>query len=159
NHLVEGPLRDPTSLNKPSTEHIGNEHMLHNLPGLDVHWGLAYGLIACALAYVLMHRTTYGFGASMVGGHARPAQLSGLPVKHMIVVACLLAGAAAGLSGMVEVAAVHGRANASLVAGYGYTGILVSFIARHHALAIVPVAILLGGIGASSGLLQRVDHL
>ncbi len=56
---------------------------------------------------------------------------------------------------MVEVAAVHGKANASLAVGYGFTGILVSFLARHHPLAIIPVAILLGGIGASGGLLQR----
>ena len=67
----------------------------------------------------------------------------------------ILGGAAAGLAGMVEVAAVHGKANASLAVGYGYSGILVSFLARHHPLAIVPVAILLGGIGASGGLLQR----
>jgi simple sugar transport system permease protein len=56
---------------------------------------------------------------------------------------------------MVEVAAVHGTANASLIAGYGYAGILVAFIARHHPLAIVPVAVLLGGISASGGMLQR----
>ena len=56
---------------------------------------------------------------------------------------------------MIEVAAVQGNANGSLAAGYGYTGILVAFLARHNPLAIVPVAILLGGIGASGGLLQR----
>ena len=56
---------------------------------------------------------------------------------------------------MVEVAAVHGSANASLVAGYGYAGILVAFIARQNPLAIMPVAILLGGIAASGGMLQR----
>ena len=56
---------------------------------------------------------------------------------------------------MVEVAAVHGRPTPSLLAGYGYTGILVSFIARHHPLAIIPVAMLFGGLNASGGLLQR----
>ena len=45
---------------------------------------------------------------------------------------------------MVEVAAVHGRANDSLAAGYGYAGILVAFVARQNPLAIIPVAILLG---------------
>ena len=59
----------------------------------------------------------------------------------LILVSCFLGGAAAGLAGMVEVAAVHGSANASLIAGYGYAGILVSFIARHNPLAILPVAI------------------
>ena len=57
------------------------------------------------------------------------------------------------------VAAIHGRANASLVANYGYTGILVAFLARHNPLGIIPVAILLGGIVASGGLLQRRAHL
>ena len=56
-------------------------------------------------------------------------------------------------------AAIHGTANASLVTGYGYTGMLVAFIARANPLAVIPVAILLGGIGASGGLLQRVFEL
>ena len=71
------------------------------------------------------------------------------------MITCFLAGAAAGLAGMVEVAAVHGSANASLVAGYGYTGILIAFIARQNPLAIIPVALMFGGIAASGGLLQR----
>jgi ABC-type uncharacterized transport system permease subunit len=60
---------------------------------------------------------------------------------------------------MAEVAAVHGTANASLIVGYGYTGILVAFLARQNPLGILPVAVLLGGIGASGGLLQRAEHL
>ncbi len=155
NHLVEGPMRDPASLNKPSTAALSETHMLGVLPGMEVHWGLVYGLLACVLIYVLMSRTVFGFAARMAGGNARAAQLSGLPIGRLILTGCFLAGAAAGLAGMVEVAAVHGRANASLVVGYGYTGILVAFLARHHPLAIIPVAILLGGIGASGGLLQR----
>jgi len=50
---------------------------------------------------------------------------------------------------------VHGRANSALHANYGFTGILVSFLARHNPLAIIPVACLFGGIGAAGGLIQR----
>jgi simple sugar transport system permease protein len=155
NHVVEGPLRDPASLNKPSTPHIGEVNMLGSIPGSDVHWGLVFGIVFCVLAYILMHHTTFGFAARVVGGNVRAARMAGLNVGVIALVTCALGGAAAGLAGMVEVAAVHGRANASLAIGYGYTGILVSFLARHNPLAIVPVAILLGGINASSGLLQR----
>lgn len=56
---------------------------------------------------------------------------------------------------MVEVAAVQGQANASLVAGYGYAGILVAFVARYNPLATILVAIGLGGIINSGGALQR----
>ena len=155
NHMVEGPLRDPASLNKPSTHPIGTDSMLGNFPGLDVHWGLGFGIIFCIAMYVLVKHTTWGFGLRIVGGNARAARLAGLPVSPLVLTACLLGGAASGLAGMVEVAAVHGNANGSLMAGYGYAGILVAFIARQNPLAIIPVAILLGGISASGGMLQR----
>jgi simple sugar transport system permease protein len=155
NHLVEGLLRDPASLNKPSTMPIGEANMLGHLPGLDVHWGLGFGVIFCVAMYVLVARTTVGFALRIVGGSGRAARLAGLPVGGLVLAACGLGGAAAGLAGMVEVAAVHGTANASLIAGYGYGGILIAFIARQQPLAIVPVAVLVGGISASGGMLQR----
>jgi ABC-type uncharacterized transport system permease subunit len=159
NFTVEGPMRDPLSLNKPSTRAIPAEDMLQSIPGLEVHWGLVFGVIACVVAHVLMMRSIFGFGAAIAGGNLRAGMLCGLAVRRMMIIASVLGGGAAGLAGMAEVAAVHGRANASLVTGYGYTGILVSFMARHEPLAIIPVALLFGGIGASNGLLQRVDNL
>ena len=153
--LVEGPMHDPASLNKPSTYPIPESATLGKMFGMDVHWGLAFGICACVLSYILMDHTTFGFAARMAGGNLRAAQAAGLPVGRLIVVTCFLGGAAAGLAGMVEVAAVLHQANASMIAGYGFTGILVSFIARHQPLAIIPAAMLFGGLGASSGVLQR----
>ncbi|MBB3320215.1 MULTISPECIES: ABC transporter permease [unclassified Rhizobium] len=155
NQLVEGPLRDPASLNKPSTAPLPAQDMLGKIPGMDVHWGLAIGVVACIVSWVLIEITSYGFAARIAGGNVRAAQIQGLPVGRLIVGFTAIAGSFAGLAGMIEVAAVQGSANASLAAGYGYTGILVAFLARHNPLAIIPVAILLGGIDASGGLIQR----
>lgn len=154
NYLVEGPLKDPASTNTPSTVPIPPSAFLGLLPGLDVHWGLAFGLIACVLSWLLLDHTTFGFAARMAGGNVRAAQGAGLRVGRLIVITCFLAGAAAGLAGVVEIGAVHHQANANLIANYGYTGILVSFIARHSPLAIPPAALLFGGLKASSDVLQ-----
>jgi len=155
NHLVEGPMRDPSSLNKPSTHEIGAANMIGTIPGTDVHWGFAFGILAALLCYILIYHTVFGFAARVAGGNVRAAKVVGLNVGRLILITCFLAGAAAGLAGMVEVAAVQGRSNANLAVGYGFTGILVAFLARHNPLAIPPVAIFLGGVGASGGLLQR----
>jgi len=155
NHLIEGPLRDPSSLNKPSTLPVDEGLMLAPMPGIGVHWGLGCGVIACVLAYLLMDRTTLGFAARIAGGNVRAAQIQGLPVGRLIVGFTALGGAFAALAGFFEVVAVQGTANGTLAAGYGYTGILVAFLARQNPIAIVPVAVLLGGIEASSGLIQR----
>jgi len=159
NHLVGGLWKDPSSLNKPSTYPIADLNMLGKIGDSRVHYGLIYGLVACAIAYFLIQRTTFGFAARTAGGNIRAARIAGLPVGKLTIAICFLAGSCAGLAGMVEVAAVQGRANASLNANYGYSGILVAFIARHNPLAAAIVAILLGGILASGGILQRVHQL
>lgn len=154
-HFVEGPMRDPASLNKPSTLPLPESNLLGMMPGYEVHWGLVWGVLACVLAGVWLYGTTHGFSTRVVGGNARAARLVGLPVPALVITACAVGGGSAGLAGAIEVAAVHTTANASLMAGLGYTGILVSFVARHNPFAVIPVAILFGGFGAAGSLLQR----
>ncbi|MBT9526111.1 MAG: ABC transporter permease, partial [Rhizobacter sp.] len=125
------------------------------MAGTDIHWGLVFGVVVCVLLGLWLFFTTSGFATRIVGGNARAALLVGLPSPRIIVVACAVGGACAGLAGGIEVAAVHTNANASLIAGLGYTGILVSFVARHNPWAVIPVAVLFGGFGAAGSLLQR----
>lgn len=155
NHLVEGPFRDPASLNKPSTLPLAESLRVGDMPLVAAHWGVLVGILACIACWVLIERTTLGFAARIAGDNLRAAQVQGLPVGRLVIGFTALGGAFAGLAGFFEVSAVHGSANGSLIAGYGYTGILVAFLARHNPLAIIPVAILLGGFAASSGLIQR----
>lgn len=155
NHFVEGPFRDPASLNKPSTAPIDAALQIGHMPGLSVHWGFAVGCLACLAASFVVSRTTVGFAARIAGGNPRAAAVQGLAVGPLVLAFAATGGAAAGLAGMIDVAAVQGSANASLIAGYGYTGILVAFLARQNPLAIIPMALLIGGIEASGGLVQR----
>jgi simple sugar transport system permease protein len=133
--------------------------MLPSIGNSNVHYGLIFGIIVCLMAWVLMEHTTFGFKVRMIGGNIRAARMAGLPVARIGLITCFLAGASAGIAGMVEVAAIQGRANESLAAGYGYAGILVAFIARHRGLPIILVATLLGGVLASGGILQRTFTL
>lgn len=155
NHFVEGPFRDPASLNKPSTLPLDASLRVGDMPFIAAHWGVMAGVIACVLCWILNERTTIGFAARIAGDNVRAAQVQGLPVAKLVIGFTALGGAFAGLAGYFEVAAIHGSANASLIAGYGYTGILVAFLARHNPLAILPVAVLFGGFEATGGLIQR----
>ena len=129
--FVEGPLRDPNDPNKPSTLPIGAENMVGPIPGTEIHWGLVAGIIAAVVLYVVITRTPFGFAARVTGGNPRAALAQGLPVGRLIILSTMIAG------------------------GYGFTGILVSFLARHNPLAIPIVAVLFGGLAAASGLIQR----
>jgi simple sugar transport system permease protein len=155
NQCVETVLRDPASLNKPSTKPLPDNLMLPTLPGFDVHWGLVLGIVVALIAWGVMRLTPLGLSLRVAGGNPRTALGVGLPVTWLTVGACAAGGACAGLAGAVEVAAIHGAANASLISGYGYSGILIAFAARFSPGAVIPVAVLVGGIAASGSLLQR----
>ncbi len=159
NQAINTWIRDPSSLNKPASYPIPDEQMLQPLGDTTIHWGLVFGLIACVLAWVLVNQTTLGFQIRTIGGNVRAAQIAGIPVGKITLITCFVAGACPGLAGMVEVAAIHGRANESLNAWYGYSGILVAFLARQNPLGCVLISILLGGLLASGGILQRDQHL
>ena len=139
NFFVDGALRDPTNPNKPSTKPIGEANMVGHIPGTEVHWGLAAGIVIAIALWVLMNRTKFGFAAR---DHRRQcarragARPAGRPADRDLL---RHRRACAGLAGYFEVAAVQGRANASIAAGYGFTGILVAFLARQNPLAIIPV--------------------
>jgi general nucleoside transport system permease protein len=77
NHLVEGPMRDPASLNKPSSPGIGELNMIGAIPGTEVHWGLVFGIAAALLAWVFVYRTSWGFAARVIGGKSAPPRWSG----------------------------------------------------------------------------------
>jgi general nucleoside transport system permease protein len=153
--LVEGPMRDPHSLNFPATYAIADSHHLGTLFNSRIHMGLVFGIAASILGWFFLERTVWGMKVKIVGGNSKAAALVGLPLGSLILGASFLGGACAGLAGMVEVAAVQGRASHAIAAGYGYVGILVAFLARQSPLRIIVVSIILGAVVASGGALQR----
>ena len=80
NHLVEGPLRDPASLNKPSTTPIGDANMLGHCPASTCTGASASASSSAWRSTSLVRHTTFGFALRIVGGNARAARLVGLPV-------------------------------------------------------------------------------
>jgi len=155
NHLISGPVRDFSQTLKATSWPVPPAFGIGSIPGWSVHWGLVIGMSLCVVLFVVLRYTTLGFSMDILGGNRRAAQVAGLPIGRLVILACLLGGGAAGLAGAIEVLAVQGAASESLVVGFGYTGILVAFLARQNPLAVIPVALLVGGISASGGLLQR----
>ncbi|MEZ0266126.1 MAG: ABC transporter permease [Phycisphaerae bacterium] len=160
-HLVYGPLKDPLEPRDPSTHPIGAnvKPFLAEFLGWRVHWGFGIGIAACVALYFLMHHTVVGFASSIVGGNVRAARVAGLSISKLTILICFLGGACAGIAGMLEMATGSGKANEKLAVGYGYEGILVAFLARGNPLAIIPVAIFLGGIKSGGYLLQTNPDL
>ena len=111
----------------------------------DVHWGLVIGIVACVL---------FGGWLSFTRRASRCAWSAATPAPRAWWACRRPAGGARVRAGR-RVRGPRGRDRGGggaeprptprSIAGYGYTGILVSFVARHNPWAIPPVAILFGG--------------
>src|SRR6476659_3878177 len=88
--LVEGPMRDPATLNKPSTRTLAEGLRIGGIAGADVHWGFVIGVVACVALGIWLVFTARGFSVRVVGGNPRTAQLVGLPASRLILLACAL---------------------------------------------------------------------
>lgn len=76
NHFVEGPFRDPASLNKPSTAPLAEGSRVGDMPLIAAHWGVVAGGVACVLRWILIDRTTIGFAARIAGDNVRAARIN-----------------------------------------------------------------------------------
>jgi simple sugar transport system permease protein len=72
----------------------------------------------------------------------------------MTLMILVLSGAIAGLAGLTEVAGVHHRLQQHFSVSYGYTGIIVAWLARNHPLAVIPTAFLMAIIFVGAELMQ-----
>jgi ABC-type uncharacterized transport system permease subunit len=146
-YLIYGPWKDPQSLGFPLSPVLPPASRLPVLvPGTRVHLGLLLALAAAIGVRALLGRTRWGLEIRVIGDNPEAARYAGISLTRNILLVMGLAGALAGLAGAGEVSAIAGRLQRGLSPGYGYTAIIVAWLARLDPLATVLVAFLLGAL-------------
>jgi simple sugar transport system permease protein len=149
--------RDPGSTTFPQGRRIPDGAELMQLGTTRVHLGLVIAVIAAVLLHVVLTRTRWGFTWRVFGDSPAAARYAGISGRRVVLVVLLLSGALAGLAGAGEIAGRAGRLDPQgLALGLGYTGIIVAALARYNPLAVLPVAVLLGGVLNAGPALQTL---
>jgi simple sugar transport system permease protein len=145
-YLVHGPWRDPAGLNFPLTRPFPRSAWLPTFPGTRVHVGLIVAVVAAAVLSLVLWRTRWGYEVRVIGESARAARYAGMDVERNILLVMFLSGALAGLAGMCEVSGVIHRLQHQISPGYGYSAIIVAWLARLNPWAVLAVAVLFGAL-------------
>jgi ABC-type uncharacterized transport system permease subunit len=116
------------------------------LAGLTTHLGLAVGLAAAGVLWWVLDRSRWGFEIRLTGDNPRAARYAGINIARNTVLVFMLSGGLAGLAGMSEISGVVHRLQGAISPGYGFTGIIVAWLAKLNPLAVVPVSILFGAL-------------
>ena len=154
-YAVSGPMMAADAPYPYSNEIPETLFLPHVLPRTDAHLGVMIGVFLAITLFVVFRRSTFGFSLATVGRNADAARYAGMSVKRHIVLAFVVAGAMAGLGGTYEVLGLKYRLFHHFSPGYGYDGIVITFLAGGNPLFVVVAAAFLGGLRSGAGIMQR----
>ena len=145
-YLYYGPWRDPEGYGFPGTAQFPQFAWLPRLGGTRAHVGLIFAVVAALILWFVLNRTRWGFELQIIGENQTAARYLGINIARHIVWAMLLSGALSGLAGACEVLGISRRLQQGLSLGYGYTAIIVAWLAQLNPIAVLFVAILMGAL-------------
>ena len=147
--MVRGPLRDPMAFGFPLTPMYPDSGLISRMPipGVgylgQLHYGVLAAFILAPIAWWLMHRTLPGFQVRVIGSAPRAGRFAGFSSVRTTIGVLLFSGAMAGLAGMIEVSANIGQLQPNVSFGYGFTAIIVAFLARLNPLGVIAAGLLI----------------
>jgi simple sugar transport system permease protein len=157
--VATGPWRDPVA-GHPTTIQLGQGGWLPLLvqnPPLNT--GLILAILVAAGVYIYTSRTAGGYELVATGANPRAAEVFGINVKRMFVFSIVLAGAIAGLSGVIEVAGVQHRLIVGLQHNFLVLGVIIALIARGNNLAVPFVAFFIAILEVGASAMQRTMNV
>ncbi len=153
-YLVSGPMRAPGGV--PETALLPRATWLpFILPGTRAHAGILLALLATLLVWMVLRKTSLGYELIVSGLSPSAARFGGINVGSRLVLAAFCAGGLGAWAGTVEVLGEQHRLMDGISGGVGFTGIIVALLARLNPLAVIPAAVLYGGMTVGANAMQR----
>ena len=153
-YLVYGPWRDPEGFNFPLTATFSPSATLPSLGGSRVHAGLLIALILAVILYFVIYRTKWGYELRVIGHSEEAARYAGMNIRRQIVLVMVVSGFICGLAGMSEVSGLVHRLRPGFSPGYGFTAIIIAWLAKLNPLATLLVAFLFGALQTGGYIIQ-----
>jgi ABC-type uncharacterized transport system permease subunit len=119
-----------------------------------IHLGIILAIVVLIAFWFVMERTKWGLKMRAIGGNPEAARRLGIRLGLYIVVVMFIAGGIAGLAGMAEVSALHGRLRAGFSPGYGFIGFLISWLSGGSPVGILTMSFVLAIVFSGGSLLQ-----
>ena len=114
--------------------------------GITLHLGVVFGIVAAFVIWWILDRSQWGYQIKLIGDNPKAARYAGLNISRNLILVMMLSGALAGLAGMSEVSGVVHRLQERISPGYGFTGIIVAWLAKLNPFAVIIVSILFGAL-------------
>lgn len=105
---------------------------------------------------VLFKSSKWGYETKVIGSNPVAARYAGMNIPRNVLLAMFISGAVCGLAGMAEVSGIVGKLQHGISPGYGYTAIIIAWLARLNPPAIILVSFLFAVIHVGGFMLQTM---
>lgn len=156
NYLVYEAWRDPAGFNFPGTPEFTPYQMLANIGGTRLHVGLIFALLAVVILGFVLKKTRWGYELKLLGANPIVAKNAGIKINKHILIVMMISGGLAGLAGAIEVSGVAGRLMYGISPGYGYTAIIVAWLAKLNPWAMILTSLFIGGLIIGGYSVQKI---
>ncbi len=149
NYLVVGPWKGATKHGYPYTDDLSKKVVLDLLPGSRIHYAtLILGIVLCAVLFVLLYKSKFGYEVRVAGESPEAARYAGIGFFRTSLLVMIVSGGAAGLAGVGEIAGIHHHLSnpGNISAGYGFTAIIVAWLAKLNPLLVLVSGFFFAGI-------------
>jgi simple sugar transport system permease protein len=114
--------------------------------GLTIHLGFIIAVLAAVVVWFILFRSKWGYEIRLIGDNPKAAEYAGINIRRNIILVMMLSGGLAGLAGASEISGVVHRLQGAISPGYGFTGIIIAWLAKLNPFAVILVSILFGAL-------------
>ena len=114
--------------------------------GITLHFGVVFGLVAAVIIWFILRHSRWGYEITLIGDNPKAAKYAGVNITRNMILVMMVSGALAGLAGMSEVSGVVHRLQERISTNYGFSGVIVAWLAKLNPFAVVLVSILFGAL-------------
>lgn len=152
--LIYGSWKDPKGFNFPISAEFKSVARLSEYFDSRLHSGFFLALICALLVYIIVEKTVWGYEIKVIGSNPKAAMYAGINIKKNIMLVMFISGALSAIAGFSELTGVQHRLQHAISPGYGYTAIIIAWLARRSAFGVVIVSFLMGVLFVGSDSMQ-----
>ena len=147
--LIVGPWKGKTKFGFPYTDDLPASAILGLIPGSRIHYVTLILAIATVIALgMIIYKTRFGYEVRVIGENPEAARYAGIDFFKTTLIIMAISGGVAGFAGVGEVAGIHHYLSypAAISSGYGFTAIIVAWLAKLNPFFVIIAGIFFAGI-------------
>jgi simple sugar transport system permease protein len=114
--------------------------------GITLHLGVVFGIVASVIIWLILKYSRWGYEINLIGDNPKAAEYAGINIARNMILVMMFSGALAGLAGMSEITGVVHRLQERISTNYGFSGVIVAWLAKLNPFVVILVSILFGAL-------------